>query len=340
MPKHIILICTGLVLGIMANWWIQPDTAAGSTTLIVLAVLLSEGIGALVTLLLRLAFRMRHHGDPPPQSPAKLLAAGLVVVAALHGPARAQSPADPPAPGPTGMVTVLNAAEQALTGVFITKPAGRRTRSQSAGRLGPRVRPAAPIRDRYVTWLWRKRQRRVRQRRGHRGAGRRPLHAPDARVTGAKGARTPRPLVRLPPLSDPAPVGATQAAKTCAAAIGNKGDSVSLHPHPPAAPQAPAPRAELAARAPVTLAAPPAAAFAPLASLLAAPPAVALAAPPLPPHSCKRRPRLRRQRRPGPPRIFTRRVCSWPGPTSRQPASARMASSPSRALPHLPTPPG
>ena len=114
MPKHIILVCAGLVLGILANWWIQPDTSAGSTTLITLTVLLTEGVGALLTLVLRLAARRgRQPGDTPPQSPAKLVGAGLIIATALYGTADAQQPA------PTGAVTVVNQAKQALTGVSI-----------------------------------------------------------------------------------------------------------------------------------------------------------------------------------------------------------------------------
>jgi hypothetical protein len=279
MPKHIILICTGLVLGIMANWWIQPDTAAGSTTLIVLAVLLSEGIGALVTLLLRLAFRMRHHGDPPPQSPAKLLAAGLVVVAALHGPARAQSPADPPAPGPTGMVTVLNAAEQALTGVFITKPAGA---AHEANLLGGSA-------------LGSGQQRQFATDTSHGCGGSVSGVFANGAVTEEQGVDlcTHQTLVLREPRAhahqasrEASPVVGSGAGRSNAGGEDLRGSYREQRgfrfasPPPAAAPQAPAPRAELAARAPVTLAAPPAAAFAPLASLLAAPPAVALAAPP------------------------------------------------------------
>ena len=278
MPKHIILVCTGLVLGIVANWWIQPDTAVGSTTLIILAVLLCEGIGALASLVLRLAFRMRRHAAPPPQSPAKPLAAGLIVAFALQGPAHAQRRAEPPTPGPAGVVTVLNAAEQPLTGVFITKPAGT---AHEANLLGGSALGSGQ-----------QRQFTTDTSRGCAGSisG---VFANGAATEQGVDLCTHQTLV----FREPRPP-TTEASRGASPVVGsgagrNNAGGEDLRrsflqqktlrfasPSPAAAPQAPVPLAELAARAPLTLAAPPAAALAPSAPLPAPPPTALLRASP------------------------------------------------------------
>jgi len=52
MRKHAILTAVGLLIGLLALAWVQPNTSAGATFLVLLGVVLVNAVGAILSLLL------------------------------------------------------------------------------------------------------------------------------------------------------------------------------------------------------------------------------------------------------------------------------------------------
>jgi hypothetical protein len=58
MVTHVVYSAVGLIVGILALWWLRPTTSAGSTFVLLFFILLANAAGAL-------GARLRSRRQPP-----------------------------------------------------------------------------------------------------------------------------------------------------------------------------------------------------------------------------------------------------------------------------------